>query len=938
MPVRLCSQQIGPPTKRAVVKVQLPNQLPVLQQTLPSQQFRPLKPLQLKALKIPPAPAPVPLIPQEKTETAQTKQRLLIEPVPEQVAGSIAGLSRKNHEDASPPPIHLSELPPPPQQEIDLDQKSQEIHMPILPLAKLLAALNRYVVVDTESTGLGKNQALTQIGCVEIENFEITGAQFKANINPECEVGPEAHRITGLTWRFLSHYPTFKRIGPAFMKFIQGATLIFHDASNDLRWLKSSLQFYGYTSHDLDKKEIIDTFQIATKLHPKDKKGLRALCELYGIEAKQNEQHDALADAKLLAQLFCKLVRKDESIVDSTQAKLNLDRLNGIGGTPGEKFFRALGITGELPFYFVSGLYHPESKQNYPSVLIPFMQDGVCKGMLARYLIPFQEEPSTEKEIPKLSKKIFYGRPENAFADIYTGGTKTVFIGNLMSALVARDLLLDPTMHFDVQDFTIKACADLAYLPHFTVSPGVEEVIVLADADIGPAEGKQFLLPVLQYCCSKKIVFKVAIFQDRDEKRHIKKSITELIKKNHLQLVDCLRRTVQIKDKHELDLLFSSKISKWLKELETIRRANDIYRGAQQILPDSPATKYFEKRGLTGQLPNMLRLTRLYHQWLQKELPVIVAPMHNRKGEFTAIHQIFCHEDGSSPPKRADNSETGKRRNKITLGKASGAAIEFTDKGEPLRTEEQYSVAFVGEGLENTLIVAQTMAVMKIVNPTLTKLLYAKFGIFGPFLFQSCLGVNDVKQAPLPKETKTVVILADNDGKKNLEANQAVKDSALFFLASGQRVFVVLPFLPKEKEKWDLNDAYLNATEGAERVVTISNILLEAVEIKRKEELEDPSEAVEDCLKRIIRQRQEIQLPPAYQVVNAPCKHPALSKPVKLSSDQSTENSLQKNLTVLLTDPVFNNYKPQRPPISLLPFATTNQKGEVTPIVATTEV
>lgn len=775
-------------------------------------------------------------------------------------------------------PDILIKIPPPPSQ-TDHHPVSQKpkTHIPMLPLAKLIASSKRYTTVDTESTGLGQNQAITQIGCVEIKNFAITGTQYKSYINPECEVGAEAHKLTGLTWHFLSNYPTFEQISPFFMKFIEGSTLVFHDASNDLKWLKSSLEFYGYSTQDLDQKKFLDTFQIACKLNPKDKKGLRALCKVYGIDTELEEQHDALVDAELLAKLFCKLVRKDDSVVDSTVSQIDMKQFDDIRKTPGENFFRALGIKGGLPsFRFSSNLYHPESKQNYPAVLIPFMQGDACKGVYVRYLIRTPE--NQEQTTP--SKKIFYGNPESLLADIYSGGSTTVFIGNLINALVTRDILLNKELSKDLDmqnSFSIKACVDLAYLPGITFDPNTKEIVILIDPETNHADGKKALGKLLEQCRATKLSLKAIILQDGREE---KKLITDFAKNQPEQLVECIRHIIHINNEQELDSLFSSKTLKRLRELYTIKQARKIYETSKPITPNTPAFKYFEKRGITGFLPQILRWSKLYYPWLQQKLPVIIAPMYDGKGDFTAVHQIFCHEDGSPLPKRVDGLDTGKRRNKITWGKASGSAIEFTNTGEAIRPEDLHTVAFVGEGLENTLIVAQTMATMKTVNPTLIKQLYTKFGITDTFTFQSCLGVNDVKQAPLPKGTKTVVLLADNDGRKNLEVNKAVKDSARFFLETGYTVFVSLPFLPQGKEKWDFNDAYLQANEGVERLKAVTNILRDAVEIKKKEELGDDNELLEDSLGKIAKSRDSQHV-------------------------TQTDNDLQRSFKELLHDPIF---------------------------------
>lgn len=825
--------------------------------------------------KIPPAPPPPPLFP--RPAGAGQGRRQKVPSLQHHLTGKHPAVFEMPPLPSSPVPIvNLPMIPPPPPAPIEPIGQKPTIQIPIFPLEKLIASSERYVIVDTEGTGLGSNQALTEIGCVEVKNFQITGNQFQCYINPECEVGAEAHRLTGLTWHFLSQHPTFEQAGPSFMKFSKGATLVFHDASNDLKWLKSSLKLYGYSSKGLEQQKFLDTFQIARKLHPNDKKSLTALCVLYGIDTKHRDKHGALVDAELLAELFCKLVRKDDSILGNATPAIDMEQFDAIHDTPGEVFLRANGITGDLPgFRFSPTLYHPESKKNYPAVLIPFMKEGVCSGVYVRYLVNNLEKSKQEEP----GKKIFYGIPENASLDIYAGGLKTLFIGNLINALVARDILLDKQLseYLGVQDsFGIKACVDLACLSSLTFDPQTKEVVVVIGPDTNHVDGRKALMKMLEHCRGKHISLKAVILQSGREEKN---STTELARQYPEQLVECMRHIIPINDEQELDALFSSKTLKWMKELNTIKQARKTYESAKPITPGTPAFKYFHRRGITGALPQALRWAELYYPWLQKKLPAIVAPMYDAKGDFSAVHQIFCYEDGSPLPKKLENLDTTvKRRNKITWGKASGAAIEFTNTGELIKPEDQRNVVFVGEGLENTLIIAQTMAAMKTSNPTSIKKLYKKFGITDTFLFQACLGVNDVKQAPLTKTTKTVVLLADNDGRKNLEANKAVRDSARFFLESGHRVHIVFPFLPEGEKKWDFNDVHSKAT--GDPVSEVAAILLDAFEISKREELGEDTEPLEDSLKALKESRSGQQV-------------------------TKTDNGLEREFQNLLADPAF---------------------------------
>ena len=90
----------------------------------------------------------------------------------------------------------------------------------------------RQVVLDTETTGLEVSQGhrVIEIGCVELVNRRLTGRHFHQYIQPEREIDAGALEVHGITPEFLADKPTFDRIAPAFLEFIEGAELIIHNA------------------------------------------------------------------------------------------------------------------------------------------------------------------------------------------------------------------------------------------------------------------------------------------------------------------------------------------------------------------------------------------------------------------------------------------------------------------------------------------------------------------------------------------------------------------------------------------------------------------------------------------------------------------------------------------------------------------------------------
>ena len=101
----------------------------------------------------------------------------------------------------------------------------------------------RYVVLDTETTGLNVDDGhrVIEIGCVEIENRSLTGREYHQKINPVREVDKGAEEIHGMNAAQLKIYPKFEGIVEEFIEFIEGTSLIIHNAEFDKGFLDAEL-------------------------------------------------------------------------------------------------------------------------------------------------------------------------------------------------------------------------------------------------------------------------------------------------------------------------------------------------------------------------------------------------------------------------------------------------------------------------------------------------------------------------------------------------------------------------------------------------------------------------------------------------------------------------------------------------------------------------
>ncbi len=169
----------------------------------------------------------------------------------------------------------------------------------------------RQIVLDTETTGLepSAGHRIIEIGCVELVERKLTGNTFHHYINPQRIVDDGAIEVHGITNEFLEDKPYFADIYDDFLKFVQGAELIIHNAPFDVGFLNHEIALLEKSSgRSLKKLEdyctILDTLKMARDMHPGQKNTLDALCKRYYIDNSNRELHGALLDSEILADVY----------------------------------------------------------------------------------------------------------------------------------------------------------------------------------------------------------------------------------------------------------------------------------------------------------------------------------------------------------------------------------------------------------------------------------------------------------------------------------------------------------------------------------------------------------------------------------------------------------------------------------------------------------
>jgi len=187
------------------------------------------------------------------------------------------------------------------------------------------------VILDTETTGLSisEKHRIVEIGCIELENQIATKRIFHEYINPERPVSPDAFNVHGYSDQFLSNKKKFSEIAESFLKFIENKKIIIHNAGFDLSFLDYELKLSKQKK--IDRKNVIDTLEIARQKYPGSQNSLDALCKRFNIDNSKRDKHSALIDCELLQEIYINLV-------DLKEPKLDLNNDETIEGKDKNEF------------------------------------------------------------------------------------------------------------------------------------------------------------------------------------------------------------------------------------------------------------------------------------------------------------------------------------------------------------------------------------------------------------------------------------------------------------------------------------------------------------------------------------------------------------------------------------------------------------------------
>lgn len=163
---------------------------------------------------------------------------------------------------------------------------------------------NTFVVVDLETSGLGYDDHIIEIGAVKILNGEIT-EKFHTFVECPIKLEPEVVLLTGIKDEDLSGAPNVVKALKQLHAFCEGCIIVAHNLPFDYSFMRKYGDEYGIF---FDNPQIDTLVMARARLKNADIANykLPTLANFFNIEFRH---HRALNDAEATAKIFLELAK-----------------------------------------------------------------------------------------------------------------------------------------------------------------------------------------------------------------------------------------------------------------------------------------------------------------------------------------------------------------------------------------------------------------------------------------------------------------------------------------------------------------------------------------------------------------------------------------------------------------------------------------------------
>lgn len=181
----------------------------------------------------------------------------------------------------------------------------------------------KQIFLDTETTGLEAERGHRIIEVVALSYHDRRMAEdgrFHHFCNPRRAIDIDAQKVHGIDADFLADKPEFSEIAAALQDFLRGGEVIIHNAAFDRAFLDA--EFARCKMPPLNE---ICNVSCSLEMSRAKIPGMRHhrledLCRHFGVDDSARTTHNALLDAKLLAQVYFAMTREQMPMAMSSGA------------------------------------------------------------------------------------------------------------------------------------------------------------------------------------------------------------------------------------------------------------------------------------------------------------------------------------------------------------------------------------------------------------------------------------------------------------------------------------------------------------------------------------------------------------------------------------------------------------------------------------------
>lgn len=172
----------------------------------------------------------------------------------------------------------------------------------------------RYIIVDTETTGIFKGNYLIEIGAIEFINGSLTHEKFNAKFDPIIIKNKISKRCIKNNHKFNEE----KNKLNDFRMFVGNSLVFAHNATFDMKVLNKTLSSFDleeipFTNFRCTMKIFLEIINTLNPLYNKNSISLKECCKYYRIDTCGGKYHNANFDSIMTSKLLIKLYNEIEN-------------------------------------------------------------------------------------------------------------------------------------------------------------------------------------------------------------------------------------------------------------------------------------------------------------------------------------------------------------------------------------------------------------------------------------------------------------------------------------------------------------------------------------------------------------------------------------------------------------------------------------------------